>query len=201
MKAFDLIPTMEIDFPSKMSRDNPKDSNPFEVHAKIHSAVESPIYRFKIKNMHGEITESIWINDAKAGELILNDTKTWLKGPQTFEPFLSLVPLHLIGIEGDLHVKMRTNAQRALNQAVDEFLPQIATKAANKLVTLLQNIGNGTVKNHWMVNEVKNKTITSTCVDKMMRATTLEIISEALFGESWNSIDDYSNGKPDVRYY
>lgn len=94
-------------------------------------------------------------------------------------PFLSLVPLHLIGLEGDEHQKIRQFAQKALNQQTATRLPMIVSKKSDKLIVV-------------KLDEYSKNNTTVENIDKLLRATALDIISEAIFGESWNALDDYS---------
>jgi len=128
----------------------------------------------RLHGSDGEV-ETIFVNDQNAMHEILNDDSgLWVKGPSTFEPFRSIVEKHLIAIEGDLHKKLRRAAQEALGEQIHSRAVSIAMKHASRLAEKLQ-----------VLKVVDN-------LDKLVRATSLDIISEMLFSEPWNALDDCS---------
>jgi len=169
--------------------------NPWELNHAIHAQMQTPIYRTIVAASDGPV-ESVWINDEAAARQVLQDPDgIWRKGPQTFEPFSSLVPKHLIALEGEEHALMRVSAQSALNDLIaEDVLPSIAKTVAHSLNNKLNQVVAGS-QAVWFAQpgRFENEPV-AICnqVDRMYRAAALDIVSTAIFGESWGALDDYS---------
>jgi len=195
MKKFDELPEIR-------ARPLPRSDDPFDPMAPtlfIHSSLESPIYKFNMKSSEGPVI-SVWLNDDnEAKRILLNEEGIWRKGPQTYEPFHSLVPRHLIGLEGEYHTKMRARAQGALGDALAEGrIPGklMGERLIQGIQSLLAAPKPSTIPMSWMGNiGTLNgaKVFVTTQLDKMLRSTALDIVSTAVFGQRWNVMDDYSS--------
>ena len=193
--AKEILPFEEIPFIQAKPRERSLEPfDPLEATMFIHNATDGPMYRFCIKAADGPV-ESVWLNDEKgAKQILLDEEGIWRKGPQTYEPFASLVPLHLISLEGEYHSKMRVRAQTALNDALASGrIPGDAVR--QRLVDNIQRaIADPTFKTWMGVRaELNGKTclVTST-MDRILRSCALDIVTSALFGKSWGVIEDYT---------
>jgi hypothetical protein len=189
MKSFTDIPEIK---PRPRER-SLEPFNPLEPTLLIYESLGLPLYRFSMKAVDGLVT-SVWVNDEmEAKKILLDEEKIWRKGPQTYEPFASLVPLHLISLEADYHAKMRVKAQTALSDALSEG--RIPAKIiGQKLISLVEHAIK-TDEPTWMgkVGILNGeKVFVTECIDRMLRASALDIVSTALFGKAWNVLDDYT---------
>jgi cytochrome P450 len=204
-KPFRSIPHFETQpSPASARTAHPPPFNPWALNAVLHEQLESPkIYRMTMHAADGDV-ESVWINDeAAAREVLQNRNGNWRKGPQTFEPFSSLVPKHLIALEGEEHQLLRASAQAALGDFIaDGTISRIAQSVGARLVRMCERaaaaVGTAPTKGAaevWFASRgTYNSHPVALCsqVDKMFRAAALEIVSQALFGKSWGSLEDYS---------
>eukprot|EP00756_Hemistasia_phaeocysticola_P047597 Hpha_TRINITY_DN22072_c0_g1::TRINITY_DN22072_c0_g1_i1::g.112145::m.112145 len=127
------------------------------------------------------VVTSVWVNHREEVHKIgANEEGVWLKGPATFEPFLSIVPGHMIGLEGEAHGRMRRAAQRVLNDQVRQRLVEVAMRHAGRL------------RDRFMSECGDGKALEEQHLDKRMRSAALDIVSEAIFGAHWNAIEDYT---------
>ena len=111
--------------------------------------------------------------------VLLDEDGIWLKGKSTFEPFSSIVPKHLISLEGEESTRLRGTAQRCLGEHLRPRLLKVASAAASRLASSLERpVGQAAA-------EIGPQ------FDALVRQTALEIISEGLFGagEGWRAAE------------
>ena len=109
--------------------------NPHELlHIASQQAPFDQIFTSKVvvqtKDEHGKEKEEritkVFVKDFKeANRILLNKDGIWVKGITTWQPFLSIVPKHLIALEGEEHVAMRRKAIQALTASLEGRLPPI----------------------------------------------------------------------------
>jgi cytochrome P450 len=195
MKPFTAIPLIQARASgARTLQDQP--FNPWEIPGLVHKQLDSKIYRMVVHTPNEGAIESVWISDEDEARRVLANTEgIWRKGPQTFEPFSSLVPKHLISLEGEEHALVRAAAQTALSDCiVDGLIPRQAALVGSKLVGKLRDC---LIKQQpcWFAVKEGDMAV-CTQVDKMFRGAALDIVSFAVFGESWNALDDYSPTNP-----
>ena len=188
MNSFTDIP--EIQVHARPRSEEPLD--PLAPTLMLHLALDTPIYRVTIKTPHHVSISAVWINDEDEARRILQDKeKIWKKGPQTYEPFSSLVPRHLISLEGEYHLKMRSKAQAALADAIAERrIP--AEEVANSVIRAIEYAETNPTWMGSMRNVGGKRVFVTTQMDKIIRAAALDIVSSALFGRRWNVVEDYT---------
>lgn len=82
-------------------------ANGFEAIRQLRIAVGEPVFELVSSTADGELRH-IWASTEEAAEQVLSrDAHKWVKGPGTGPPFHSIVDLHVVGLEGMLHAKMR----------------------------------------------------------------------------------------------
>jgi cytochrome P450 len=191
------VPKSFEEIPEIRAKPRGKDFDPFdplEPTLAIHKAIDGPIYRFRIKAADGDVT-SVWLNDeAEAKRILVEEETRWRKGPQTFEPFSSLVPWHLITIEGDFHAHMRRRAQTALGDALSSGRIR-GDIMGQKLIKAIRRAIDDPATASWMGTRAMlsgSPVLVVPSVDRLLRACALDIVVHALFGSSWGVIDDYT---------
>lgn len=190
LKSLKDIPTIK----TKARPRSMDESNPFMMTHLAHGAMDSPMINLVMIDGERHPVPNIMINDeAACRDILLDKEGIWRKGPQTYEPFLSLVPKHLIGLDGEYHAFLRGKAQDALAEALGEGRVP-GSKIGAKLV---QAITRAIETNHasWMgtVKEFEGqKCLVVPQLDRVFRSAALELITETIFGKSWHVIDDYT---------
>lgn len=175
--AFEDVPLIAP--PPAKSREEIPD-NPFELVTRV--LTQMPYLKLENRARDGAIL-TFWVGREEDARSILQDKQgIWLKGPQTGEPFKSIVPMHMIAVEGDQHKRLRMTGQRVLNEQVRDRLLVIAFEQAERLATKLRLEA--------------AKPFIMTDIDRRIRSCALDIISCGIFGTSWNAIDDYSESNP-----
>lgn len=160
--------------------------NPFQAYHVLQNLV-GPLFRLRITSgATGESSETLWLNDEAESRRILCCTDEWRKGRTTFAPFRSLVPLHLIALEGPQHARMRTAATKALNDLkYDGTVRLICDEVTTRFLESLES------PSSWL-GELSSSEIVVESLDRRCRAYALDVVSTLLFSECWNAIDDYS---------
>jgi cytochrome P450 len=195
-KPFSSIPKIKINAdqqpPINRSIQQMSSFNPFALYMRVQEQF-GDIFRVIINANDGPV-ETVWVMDGKTSkEILVDEQNIYRKGKQTYEPFHSIVPMHLIGLEAEVHMLMRKAAQSALSDVIsDGIVQKFADEACNKLIHRLHQIGNGEIKSWIGVRGENSNTVICTHVDKMFRGVALDTISGTIFGKSWNAIDDYS---------
>jgi len=88
--------------------------------------------------------------------------------------------MHLISLEGEVHSKLRRVSQKVLANQVQERICLISFRHAIRLREKLI---------------LKQAPFSITDIDRILRSVALDIISEAIFGTSWNSLDGIDEQK------
>jgi cytochrome P450 len=153
----------------------------FGMHKQFGSIVMFP-QPFGVNSFYPERKGFVSVMDRGEVERILNDKEGNFrnKGVGTRDPFLSLVPKHIIGLEtgGDIHNRMRGAAQEQLS------IPNLKGK-------LLDNVFHHALTFEGKV-EALSESGESIVVEKHIRALALDIISHSVFGKAWDAQLNYS---------
>ncbi len=151
--------------------------NPYEALTALQRVAGSPVLVVDTSAADGTV-RIVMVSDAGEARRVLADASL-PKGPQTSEPFLSIVPQHLIAIEGPVHARLRKVATSVLNDQVRGRLSGIALRHSRALVGQLRGRSAG---RDMVVRDL----------DRLVRAMALDTISEGIFGAPWGAIADYS---------
>jgi cytochrome P450 len=155
MRTFEQIPTL----PEFKAKPRPEPINFYEPMVAVHNAL-GPILNF---------ADRVWISDSAAIAEVLSSDR-WVKGKSTVEPFQSIVPLHLISLEGELHQRLRSTATKALNYSqLKESLYPIIVDETRAFMAKLERSN--------LLHQL----------DKHCRAFSLDVISTALFTRGWGA--------------
>ncbi|KAH9257348.1 hypothetical protein BASA81_004505 [Batrachochytrium salamandrivorans] len=198
-KPFASMPTMT----ARARPRSPEESNPFMITHLAHEGMETPVFNLITIDADKSPVGNVMLNDEQECKRILvNSEGIWQKGPQTYEPFLSLVPKHLIGLEGPYHEFLREKAQDALAEALlNGRVP--GERVANKLVNAIHKAIANPQTTSWIGKPAKFENrepcLVITEFQRVIRSAALELVTETLFNHSWNVIDDYT-AKNDKAY-
>jgi cytochrome P450 len=151
--------------------------NPYEALTALQRVAGSPALVVDTSAADGPV-RIVMVSDAGEARRVLADSSL-LKGPQTSEPFMSIVPQHLIAVEGAVHARLRKVAASVLNDQVRGRLSGIALRHARALVGQLRGRSEG-------------RAVVVCDLDRLVRAVALDTISEGIFGTPWGAIVDYS---------
>ncbi len=151
--------------------------NPYEALMVLQRVAGSPLLVVDTSAADGPV-RIVMVSDAGEARRVLADSSL-LKGPQTSEPFMSVVPQHLIAVEGAAHARLRKVAVAVLNDQVRGRLSGIALQHARTLVGQLRERSAG-------------RAVVVRDLDRLVRAMALDTISEGIFGTPWGAIADYS---------
>ena len=112
MAASDDIPDgigRMVPLQPRIPLDSGFDNNPFELEHILRQSLP-PLYRIRMQvnsTTEGDTTASgqryltfFAVTDLKTLHKVINDSDLWIKGKGTVEPFQSIVPKHLIALEG-----------------------------------------------------------------------------------------------------
>ncbi|GBG31584.1 Cytochrome P450 714B1 [Hondaea fermentalgiana] len=186
---FEEIPTAEIGLEPTYK---PQVADPFMRLDSLRMLMGNPsIFRVISEAADGKV-DSVYVHDAEALHQVLEgEDGLWLKGPQTIEPFRSVVPLHLIALDGQEHTKLRRAAQRSMNDQVQSRVTRVAYKHALRLRAFWARRIRESAR-----PDRSHETI---ALDRAVRATTTDIITELVLGEPWGSLTGLDRRKIDPR--
>eukprot|EP00924_Labyrinthula_sp_SR-Ha-C_P003765 maker-scaffold_3-snap-gene-4.36-mRNA-1 protein AED:0.00 eAED:0.00 QI:64/1/1/1/0/0/3/80/459 len=170
----DEIPVLAVlkDYSRKIS-----DLNPHDMFLKAANAIGRVFQLILLNNEndeHDKITQ-VYLMDGEVADDILLDTNKWVKGPTTSETFKSIVPKHLIAIEGDEHKIYRQLCQKGLNYLLTDT--SLVRKSMEESYAKL------------FQEEISFETEISN-LDSLIRKNSMRIILNVVFGENVLSNDE-----------
>lgn len=186
------MPTMT----AKARPRSPEESNPFMMMHLAHDGLDTPVFNLVTIDADKSPVGNVMLNDEQeCRRILVNGEGIWQKGPQTYEPFLSLVPKHLIGLDGSYHEFLREKAQDALAEALLKGRVP-GERVASKLVSAIHGAIANPQTASWMGKvakfEDREPCLVVSEFQRVIRSAALELVTETLFNRSWNVIDDYS---------
>mmetsp|Transcript_10081 Transcript_10081/g.19757 ORF Transcript_10081/g.19757 Transcript_10081/m.19757 type:complete len:485 (-) Transcript_10081:205-1659(-) len=166
----------------------PQVADPFMRMAQLRHLMGSPrIWRVSMQASDGEVS-TVHVHDEESLERVLrDDSGLWLKGPQTVEPFTSIVPMHLIALDGALQGRLRGVAMRVVNE---QLMTRVMTVVHAHALRL---------REFWLARchyngrpTMEHETI---ALDRAIRATATDVISELVLGEPWGALEGLRHRK------
>ena len=163
---------------SKKSTSRPIPNDPYTPFYKVHQLLKSNIFAIDLPN-----NAMIYVSDYdEIKKILINKDNIYGKGPTTIIPFQSIVPLHLISLPNNYqHQTMRTAVLNSISiKNLNDNIMPIVVKHARIFIKQIKN------------NSPQLLEIIISDIDKRCRAFALDVMSEALFGKTWNAQLDYT---------